>query len=154
MYMCGIPHSSANDPYELAQSILIPLGEYFQVQDDYLDNFGLPEHIGKIGTDIKDNKCSWLVNQALAIATPEQRQVLDENYAVKPAGGDAEACVKAVYKEMDLEGQYHAYEEDAYKRIMALIQTVPEDGPAKAGEVVLKRQVFVAFLEKIYKRQK
>ncbi|EAQ86480.1 farnesyl pyrophosphate synthetase [Chaetomium globosum CBS 148.51] len=41
-----------------AEDILIPLGEYFQIQDDYLDNFGLPEHIGKIGTDIMDNKCS------------------------------------------------------------------------------------------------
>ena len=38
--------------YDVALSILIPLGEYFQVQDDYLDCYGLPAHIGKIGTDI------------------------------------------------------------------------------------------------------
>jgi farnesyl diphosphate synthase len=66
-----------------AESILIPMGEYFQIQDDYLDNFGDPAHIGKIGTDIQDNKCSWLVNQALSIATPEQRKILEENYGVK-----------------------------------------------------------------------
>merc|ERR1712080_273624 len=55
MYMSGI-----NDEKDLKQvkDVLIPLGEYFQIQDDYLDCFGTPEQIGKIGTDIKDNKCS------------------------------------------------------------------------------------------------
>ncbi|CRK03273.1 hypothetical protein BN1708_009635, partial [Verticillium longisporum] len=72
-----------------AEAILIPLGEYFQVQDDYLDNFGLPEHIGKIGTDIMDNKCGWLVNQALQIATPEQRQILEDNYGQKDKAKEA-----------------------------------------------------------------
>jgi farnesyl diphosphate synthase len=32
--------------------------------------------IGKIGTDIEDNKCGWLVVQALSRVSPAQRQVL------------------------------------------------------------------------------
>jgi geranylgeranyl pyrophosphate synthase len=48
-----------------------------QIQDDYLDAFGDPEVIGKIGTDVEDNKCSWLVVQALERATPEQRAVIE-----------------------------------------------------------------------------
>jgi len=32
---------------------------------------------GKIGTDIQDNKCSWLVVTALGIMTPEQRAELE-----------------------------------------------------------------------------
>src|SRR5579871_6003443 len=75
-----------------AEDILIPLGEYFQIQDDYLDNFGKPEHIGKIGTDIQDNKCSWLVNQALEVATPEQYKLLEQNYGQKDT--EKEAVVK------------------------------------------------------------
>lgn len=32
---------------------------------------------GKVGTDIQDNKCSWLVVQCLLRATPQQRQILE-----------------------------------------------------------------------------
>ncbi|OJT02928.1 Farnesyl pyrophosphate synthase [Trametes pubescens] len=152
MYMTGIPHTAQNDPYALAQSILIPLGEYFQVQDDFLDFAQPPELLGKIGTDIVDNKCSWCVNTALAIASPAQRKVLDDNYGRKDPA--AEARVKALYEELGIRARFAAYEEAAYKRIVALIETIPEKPQAKAGEVVLRREVFKVFLDKIYKRQK
>ena len=74
MHMVGVKDESA---YKTALDILLPMGEYFQVQDDYLDCYGTPEQIGKIGTDIQDNKCGWLINTALGIASPEQRKVLD-----------------------------------------------------------------------------
>lgn len=68
---------NSNEAYALALEILIPIGEYFQVQDDYLDCYGAPELIGKIGTDILDNKCSWNVNVALQHANEDQRKILD-----------------------------------------------------------------------------
>ena len=58
MRLCGISPQASQDPCDVAASILLPLGMYFQVQDDYLDFAGTPEQIGKIGTDIVDNKCS------------------------------------------------------------------------------------------------
>ncbi|KPM36356.1 Farnesyl pyrophosphate synthase [Neonectria ditissima] len=128
-----------------AEDILIPLGEYFQIQDDYLDNFGDPEFIGKIGTDIKDNKCSWLVNQALAIVTPEQRKTLAENYGRKD---DAkEKVVKKLFDELKLEQRYLDYEEKFVTGIRARIANIDESEG-------LKKSVFEAFLAKIYKRTK
>ena len=47
------------------------------VQDDYIDCFGDPEVTGKVGTDIEDNKCSWLIVQALKRVSPEQRKTLE-----------------------------------------------------------------------------
>ena len=49
----------------------------YKIKDDFLDCFGDPEVIGKIGTDIEDNKCSWLIVQALSKANGEQRKRLD-----------------------------------------------------------------------------
>ncbi|KAF9881239.1 farnesyl pyrophosphate synthetase [Colletotrichum karsti] len=128
-----------------AEDILIPLGEYFQIQDDYLDNFGLPEHIGKIGTDIQDNKCSWLVNQALQIATPEQRRILEENYGQKDKA--KEAVIKKLFDDMKLKQRFEDFEEKRATEIKTMIENIDESEGLKKG-------IFSVFLEKIYKRSK
>nr|CAA65645.1 farnesyl pyrophosphate synthetase [Neurospora crassa] len=142
MYMLDI---ATPENLKQAEDILIPLGEYFQVQDDYLDNFGLPEHIGKIGTDIQDNKCSWLVNKALSIVTPEQRKTLEENYGRKDKA--KEAVIKQLYDDLKLEDHYKQYEEERVGEIRKMNDAIDESKG-------LKKQVFEAFLGKIYKRSK
>lgn len=147
--------TGVTEPYQLALDILLPLGEYFQIQDDFLDYSGTPEQIGKIGTDILDNKCSWCINTALAVATPAQRKVLDENYGQKDSV--KEARVKALYGELGIPEKYAKYEEDAYRRMMAMIEQIPvvEVRPTGTDErAVLHRKVFTTFLDKIYKRTK
>ena len=139
MRLAGISDQAA---YKQAQSILIPLGEYFQVQDDYLDCYGSPEIIGKIGTDIQDNKCGWLINQALSRCSPQQRRILDENYG-KNNESNVEA-VKKVYHELNMEQIYREYEENSYKRISALIDQIDES--------ILPKSMFVKFMNRIYKR--
>lgn len=69
-------HVKSVDCFEIAQKICLEIGEYFQVQDDFLDCFGDPGVIGKVGTDIQDNKCSWLVVKALDVATMDQKTIL------------------------------------------------------------------------------
>lgn len=128
-----------------AEDILIPMGEYFQVQDDYLDNFADPATLGKIGTDIQDNKCSWLVNQALKKCSSEQRTVLEENYGRKDKS--MEANVKKVFNELELEKVYQEYEEERVNDLRERIAAVDESSG-------MKKEVFEEFLRKIYKRSK
>ncbi|KAI2643184.1 terpenoid synthase [Xylaria nigripes] len=128
-----------------AEDILIPMGEYFQVQDDYLDAYGDPTFIGKIGTDIQDNKCSWLVNQAIKLATPEQYKILEDHYGRKDK--DHEAEIKKLYKYMNLERLYQEYEEKSVGDLKTKINQVDESQG-------LKKEIFDIFLSKIYKRSK
>ena len=157
MLMCGVsmftpstspsePSDHLTEPYKTALEILLPLGEYFQIQDDFLDFSAPPEVLGKIGTDIVDNKCSWCINTALSLATPAQRAVLDANYGKKDA--ECERRVKAVFEAVGVRQKYEEYEKDVYGRLCKLIEEVPEE------EGGVKRAVFTSFLEKIYKRQK
>ena len=159
MYMCNIPVSyppsspgaPVTRPYEIALSILLPLGKYFQVQDDFLDYHADPETLGKIGTDIIDNKCSWCINTALKTASPAQRAVLYDNYGRKDSV--KEAKVKDVYKEIGMEKLYKDYEEDVVGQIRTMIEKIP-DTEAGEGVPVLRKEVFTSFVDKIYKRSK
>lgn len=55
------------------------LGIAFQIQDDYLDAFGDPEKFGKKpGGDIMANKKTFLLLQAMKVATVQQQEELKE----------------------------------------------------------------------------
>lgn len=140
MFMAGI-----KDEKDLKQAIniLIPLGEYFQIQDDYLDCFG--KNIGKIGTDIQDNKCSWVINTALEIATKEERKILDENYGIK--NSENELKCKELFKKMKIDELYHKYEEEVSNKLRKQISEIDESRG-------FKKDVLTVFLDKIYKRSK
>jgi len=140
MHMAGV---SDEKTHQRAKNILLKMGHFFQVQDDYLDCYGSPEIIGKIGTDIQDNKCSWLIVTALTHADAGQVEVLEKNY-----GRHDESSVnkvKAVYKDLNLESIYHTYEEKCYSSLMELIEQGCGDLP---------KVIFTDFAKKIFKREK
>lgn len=128
--------------YDKAREILLIMGEYFQIQDDYLDCYGAPEVIGKIGTDIQDNKCSWLVVQALNRVNSKQRKILQDNYGQHDLKKVSK--VKKLYEELGIEEIFRAYEEESYKQIQTLLNEVQN----------MPRGVFEFLLGKIYKRTK
>lgn len=132
--------------HKQAKRILLDTGRFFQVQDDFLDCFGNPEVTGKVGTDIQDGKCSWLIVMAMQRSTPKQKQVLKESY-----GKDDAECVnrvKSVYEDLNLAKAFNSYEENSYNDILSLISQMP------GGGSTINPEVFYYFLNKIHKRSK
>ncbi|KAH8422613.1 FPP/GGPP synthase family protein [Aspergillus melleus] len=127
-----------------ARDILLQMGEYYQIQDDYLDVFGDPGVLGKAATDIQDNKCSWVINEALSRCSGSQRQILEECYG---QGDEVSVMkVKSVFKDLDLQLVYQELEQEYVKELRKKIEAVDESEG-------LDKRVFESFLSKIYKRE-
>lgn len=120
--------------YAEARALCHAIGEYFQVQDDYLDCYGDPEVTGKVGTDIEDHKCTWLVCTALEKAGHDsaQAEALRRAYVgadgSTPEGLAAVAEVRRLFRELGVEEAYHEYEKrsiDALHEQIAALQLAP-----------------------------
>ncbi|KAK2095349.1 hypothetical protein P7K49_026765 [Saguinus oedipus] len=142
MYMAGV---DGKKEHANAKKILLEMGDFFPIQDDYLSLFLDPCVTNKVGIDIQDNKCSWLVVQCLQWATPEQYQSPKENHGQKEA--KKVAWVKALYEDLDMPAIFFffQYEEDSDSCIMGLIEHYPASLPPA---------LFLELACKIYKWKK
>lgn len=140
MILCGYNSKSQLDK---AHEICVELGTKFQIEDDYLDCYGEPSKIGKIGTDIKDHKCSWLCVQALKLANEEQMEVFKKHYGKEE--DESEAIIKQLYRDLDLEKVYEEQEETSFNKIASLINE---------SSTILPASVFLPILKMIHRRQK
>uniref|UniRef100_A0A5K3FRC2 Farnesyl pyrophosphate synthase n=2 Tax=Mesocestoides corti TaxID=53468 RepID=A0A5K3FRC2_MESCO len=139
-----------------AKSVLFKIGEYFQAQDDYLDVYGDEQVTGKVGTDIAEGKCSWLIATALEKASDEQRAILNRNYGIRDT-----SCVSAVIKvfdELDLPSIYSNYESRAYADILGLIDEVSSEGElvdlSDPNATKLPKDFLVEVAHLFYRRKK
>ncbi len=92
----GALYAQANpDDTERLYQFGINLGLAFQLRDDLLDTYGNTETFGKqTGTDIQDNKKTFLLLSALEKADDRQRQRLQQLFSTRP--DDARAKVEEV----------------------------------------------------------
>lgn len=128
-----------------------------------MDVYGDPKVTGKIGTDIQDNKCSWLAVVCNQRASPQQKDILKECYGstgkqIETIFGfffcnsyleiltDPEKVeiVKKLYNELGLPTVYTIYEEDSYQIISTHIQQTSRGLP---------HDIFLKIMEKIYRRE-
>ncbi|XP_055917258.1 farnesyl pyrophosphate synthase [Eupeodes corollae] len=138
MHLAGFKDAEA---FRQAKTILLEMGHFYQVQDDFLDCFGNPEVTGKLGTDIQDNKCSWLAVVCMQRANDDQKKIMAECYGKNDPAKIAR--VKQLYKELGLPNTYATYEEESYNMIKTHIQQTSRGVP---------HELYLQVLNKIYHR--
>ena len=109
----------------------IHIGLAFQLQDDLLDGYGDPKTFGKnIGGDILCNKKTFLLINALSVASEEQRQVMEDWMARKTY--DAQEKIAAftnLYNELSIRDLTERRIEDYYRMAnedLARLSIAPE----------------------------
>ncbi|XP_063241141.1 farnesyl pyrophosphate synthase-like [Bacillus rossius redtenbacheri] len=130
--------------FRQAQTILLEMGHFFQVQDDFLDCFGNNETTGKSGAgDISNGKCTWLAVVALQRVSSAQRAVFEECFGHNDL--EKVATIKRLYEELGLRATFAIYEEETYNRISTHIQQMSRGLP---------HRIFFKFLDRIYRRER
>jgi farnesyl diphosphate synthase len=135
----------SDEEHKYAEEILLKMGYLFQFQDDYLDCYGDPKVIGKIGTDVEEGKCCWPIITALRLGNEKQIAIIKNNYGLKDS--DAVKRVKDVYNELNLKAVYAEEEELYYKDICKSIDDLKKKSK-------LNTSIFYEILSKIYHRNK
>jgi geranylgeranyl diphosphate synthase, type II len=99
------------------------LGIAFQVQDDYLDAFGDPEKFGKdVGGDIRQNKKTFLLINALETCKGERREALDQLLAGNEE--DKVSKVLAIFKECKVDEWADRLKDDYYAKAMQHLDAI------------------------------
>ena len=143
MIVCGFPveRESPMDPnyYDFALDILLPLGEYAQIQREYFES--------RTGNLPKDR--SWCYDLIRSTGTPEQLSTLDSHFGKEDTTSQLQ--IRSVFAEAGVDARYSLYVEDAYTRIGALIDSLPELR-SPSGDAVLGRAIFRTQLEDLHSR--
>ncbi|EEB05564.1 farnesyl pyrophosphate synthetase [Schizosaccharomyces japonicus yFS275] len=142
MILVGMKEKQA---YVDAKRLAVQLGRYFQFQDDFLDCYGDSNVVGKIGTDIRERKCTWLICYALYKASPEERELLLSNYGKHDM--ESENTIKKLYNDLKMTDLYDELEHLFIKDIGREIQQLDET-------TGLKRAAFEILFRKMQKRKK
>lgn len=123
----GSSQKDAEDLYMFGKN----LGIAFQLQDDLLDTFGESEVTGKkLGTDIVDNKKTFLMIKALENATPKHKEELTQWLTLKEFNRDDKIrAVTSIFTSMNIEQLTENRINDYYEKALANLKQLnrPED---------------------------
>ncbi|KAL4714964.1 hypothetical protein ACJJTC_003115 [Scirpophaga incertulas] len=133
--------------HKVAEDILIDIGQFFQIQDDFIDCFSDEILTGKMGTDIQEGKCTWLAVTALQRCNAEQRAEFEMCYASKDLA-DVQR-IKRLYEKLEIPQAYKEYERNTYERILHQANNMP----ATASGDRLSPALILRLLDMIYKRK-
>lgn len=120
--IAGAPDDDAQTIYDAG----IELGMAFQLQDDFLDAFGNVEKFGKaIGGDIATNKKTYLFLKAFEVASPAEREKLNQLF-LDPNGNPDLKIQKIIelYRQLGIHDLARQKIEEHHHRALELIHNL------------------------------
>uniref|UniRef100_A0A915B1M8 Farnesyl pyrophosphate synthase n=2 Tax=Parascaris univalens TaxID=6257 RepID=A0A915B1M8_PARUN len=99
------------------ERIAFKLGYLFQAQDDYLDCFGDPLVTGKIGSDLREGKCTWVTCKAAERLRhqPQYTAMFEANFGRR--SDESEMTLRKLLGELRVEEEFGRFEAE-YSRIL------------------------------------
>ena len=103
----------AQGDLDVLRNVCLLLGELFQAQDDMHDCFGEPGVIGKVGRDIEEGKCTWLLYRALELGDEATRTELVGLYTHQNRAEDPSIvlAVKGIFTNLQMKERFREYVE-------------------------------------------
>jgi len=136
----GSTQTDAEDLYEFGRN----LGLAFQLQDDLLDTYGQQDLTGKKpGTDIVDNKKTFLMIRAMETSSASQKEELNGWLTSKKFDpGEKIAAVRSIYDALNIRQLTEKRIQDFYKKALSSLEHL--NRPAERKSELLN---FASFLK-------
>ncbi|OII77713.1 polyprenyl synthetase family protein [Cryptosporidium andersoni] len=115
-----LANSTSGIPLEVEHFSRI-IGEYLQIENDFLDYFGNNE---KTGNDIEQGKLTWLLCKAMQ--DPLLRDDIVENY-----GRNAE-LIKKIYQKLNMESIFEEYKLETKNKVSSILEKLENKNLRKA----------------------
>ncbi len=104
MKIGAIVAGAEEEDQQAIYNFAIYLGLSFQLWDDYLDTFGDSEKTGKqVGGDILANKKTFLMLEALRVANPEQKALLEAQFTAATQSAEKIKTVVALFQTLKID---------------------------------------------------
>lgn len=142
LYLAGVKDIEIHRNVE---ELMLMIGQLFQIQDDFLDLYGNPKLTGKIGTDIIEGKCSWLIVNALKLADNDQLKIIREHYGKNDLKSIKK--IEKLFEQLRLRQLFYNLEENTNRQLNKSIKQLAE-------KTNLPESAFNFCLKGIYKRVK
>ncbi|VDK43450.1 unnamed protein product [Anisakis simplex] len=100
------------------KDMALKIGYLFQAQDDYLDCFGDVSEMGKVGTDLRDGKCTWITCKVAEMLKdqPQNKRTFEENFG--KASNECEEKLKSLLHELKVKHEFAQFEEDYSRSLL------------------------------------
>ncbi|KAK0422476.1 hypothetical protein QR680_007594 [Steinernema hermaphroditum] len=91
--------------------------------DDFLDVFGDEKVTGKVGTDLKEGKCTWVTCRALEKASPEDMKILRDNFG--KSDDESVFILKAVMRRLHIDNDFQKFQTSFAATVETNIRRLP-----------------------------